>query len=72
MIINLKIEDITILDVNNPDPLTQIKLISDFDTNYQVVAEAKFILWKFLAILKYADINIDELSFYKNENQKLD
>jgi hypothetical protein len=60
MIINIKLEEITIFDISNPDPLKQIKLISDFNLNYQLFAEAKFILWKFLAILTYGEIDLKD------------
>ena len=46
----------------------QHKKIYDFNKNYQLLAEAKFILFKFFIIIKYAHIDIDQLAFLPNES----
>jgi hypothetical protein len=62
---------LTIFDLENPDIAEQHKKICDFNKNYQLLAEAKFVLFKFFSIIHYSDINLDELSFELKENEDL-
>jgi hypothetical protein len=44
----------------------QHKKIYDFNKTYQLLAEAKFILFKFFAIIKYSHIDLDQIAFEPN------
>lgn len=67
MIINLQIEDTMLYDMHSatmheqkkvglteePDSLPY-KPFDEYDLNYKLFSEAKFLLWKLLAIIKYS------------------
>ena len=63
---NIKIDEITIFDIENPDLFSQNKKICDFTRNYQLMAGAKFLVWKFLSVIEYSDLDLEQLGFLPN------
>ena len=63
MLANIKIDEITIFDMENPDLFAQNKKICDFTRNYQLMAGAKFLVWKLLSIIEYSDLELEPLGF---------
>lgn len=79
MIINLQIDDMILYDMysvqSNPNEKSMISKVpvdekayrkfEDFDQNYKLFSEAKFILWKLLALIKFSYINLVEFPISK-------
>jgi hypothetical protein len=62
MLINLEITDLSISDLKSVES-NRHKLIYDFDKEHQSYLESKFIFWKFLAIVKYSELDLIALAF---------
>jgi len=75
LLINLEINQIMISDIKSKDH-NKFKLIYDFDKDYQTYLESQFVYWKFLALIKYSQIDLDhhgfsnEPGFMKNQDAR--
>lgn len=70
MLVNIRIDEITIFDMENPDLFSQNKKICDFTRNYQLLMGARFLVWKFFCIIEYSDINLEPLGFETKDSEE--
>lgn len=59
ILINLNVSDILIGEKGDAGEVTY-NYIFDYQKDKQLIFESQFILWKFLAILKYSDVELDQ------------
>ena len=52
--------------LDEPESLAY-KQFEDYDLNYKLFSEAKFILWKLLAIIKYSQTNLADFPVSKTQ-----
>jgi hypothetical protein len=67
-LINLELTDLSISDLKSAES-NRHKLIYDFDKEHQSYLESKFIFWKFLAIVKYSELDLVALAFHAELSQ---
>lgn len=62
MIINLEVSDISFSDPESGSGRNH-KPIYQFEKDKQTLLESQFIFWKFLALVKYSELDLDVMTF---------
>lgn len=70
ILVNLEVSQVLISDIKSKDH-NKFKLIYDFDKDYQTYLESQFVFWKFLALVKYSQLDLEHYGFSSDKLELL-